>query len=429
MTGKELKYNNYLPILWLLSTAFTYLHLPVNIPSSIQLPEIVFLFWLLFDFRALLDQKKIISFITLAWPILLLGIYMLINSFLLTKEVNALYDSLVLFYLITVSFLLFSRGNFIRKTPNLWFYSLLALVFLNGIPAIIGFVLSQFNIPNSLAFSKSSPYPIVGAFGRPLGFHYTPTMLFNNLVLPFLGLIFLKNPPEKKLKSIGLGITITVILLTLNKHIFTLIISVIFVLYFTRQLTLKMSLFIGIGLLLFQQFNIYFTTIPSSQEPQELQTNLGGVPDCADSPIVSIGKWNLYPTYYYAMRTNQIPLLQKHWLTGIGPGQYIRHQEKINRENPDQPCFRSIISEPHSMWVGTLLENGILAFLLLIIFFYQSLQRIRNIPDSNFQSRFIVGMIIFILLAGLVTDILNFRPFWFVIGILYALSGNKNINS
>lgn len=154
--------------------------------------------------------------------------------------------------------------------------------------------------------------------------------------------------------------------------------------------------------------------------------------------------------YKYSLHLIQpvasINMFKKHPIIGIGFGTYNRHF----KENVDWGWLRSsfgfeaypnylgaienktLIFDPHSVFLGTLAETGLAGFLGLFYFFLSFMRlMIKGFKKKNYDTftRVVSGCVLagFIgfLLNGLTIDILSMRHFWFMAAIGLACYKNN----
>lgn len=152
--------------------------------------------------------------------------------------------------------------------------------------------------------------------------------------------------------------------------------------------------------------------------------------------------FSLEINYAYSLHFIQpitaINMIKKHPIIGVGVGTYNKHF----KENVDWEWLRSSFSfkaypeyvepvenktlnfDPHSVYLGTLAETGIVGFVGLIYFLlkYMSLliKRFKQANNFTFEkilSGCILAGFIGFLLNGLTIDMLSMRHFWFMIAI------------
>ena len=132
----------------------------------------------------------------------------------------------------------------------------------------------------------------------------------------------------------------------------------------------------------------------------------------AEHPVigVGIGNYNLKFKNFYSLRE----LISRYDLvtfTGI----------KIDGANG-----KKRISDPHSLYMGTLAEQGILGLFALAFFFgsfykyIYSSERIMNDSKKENVVYILTAGLTGFLLNGLTTDILTMRHFWFLMAIIIS---------
>jgi len=160
---------------------------------------------------------------------------------------------------------------------------------------------------------------------------------------------------------------------------------------------------------------------------------------------------NLKMNYAYSLHLTQlvasINMIKNNPIIGVGFGTYNNHF----KENVDWEWLRSSFGfeaypevieavenktlnfDPHSVYLGTFAETGLVGFLGLIYFFFKYMSLLikrftkdRNLGLEKIVSGCILAGFIGFLLNGLTIDILSMRHFWFMIAVgIIGINLNK----
>jgi O-antigen ligase len=147
----------------------------------------------------------------------------------------------------------------------------------------------------------------------------------------------------------------------------------------------------------------------------------------------------IYPDYRYSLHLLQpvtsLKMFTRHPLIGVGLGTYILNF----RENVDWPWLRrsfgfeaypscikpvedkTFFLDPHSVFLGTLAETGLIGF-IGIIYFFSSLgicffRKLRDKGEQELISRCILSGFLGFMLNGITIDILSMRHFWIMLAV------------
>jgi len=124
---------------------------------------------------------------------------------------------------------------------------------------------------------------------------------------------------------------------------------------------------------------------------------------------------------YLAVKRAALSMVSEHPLFGIGTGNFNNalYQYKAKGLFPKKlPNF-----DPHSTYLGILVENGLFAEIMLLIilgFVFIEFVRRKDLLTDNFLLALFLIYLIF-LIEGIATDILNFRHLWlfFALALTY----------
>ena len=261
-------------------------------------------------------------------------------------------------------------------------------------------------------FYKS--YPILGDTYRAKFLTYTPTMF---AIFLSVGIFFLLNRflSEKKRKDfIFLMIYFLCLTLTFSKTILLLIsiIILLFSLYFrpTNKFLKLISIVFFLGCFTIFNFLSHFS-IFNKKEKVEIE----GVQYLSDKAVFELGDYLIVKNSYLLLKESSLNALQHSPIVGVGLGRFDNYLE-IQKEKSKYPeALRNY--DPHSTYFGVLAELGVLgglALIFIMIIIYQLVKR----EEEYFP---FIGILLLFLCEGIVTDMMNVRHLWLVIGLLIYL--------
>lgn len=331
----------------------------------------------------------------------------------------------------------------IISTPQRLRYLLNIYLFVSLVISLIGLyyfclALSMDNAINSRFLFYNTIESMAHHFPRIQVTLETPNMMLSYLHAALIAGIILflleKRPKIRTLIFLSIAIILTVAFFTGSRRFTGLLLSLFIILCLFGKSKIisvvKYASFLGF---------IFFLVISVITSiwvvfPVELRTDKRNI--------------NLKANYAYSLHFIQpvasINMLKKHPFIGVGFGTYNRHF----KENVDWEWLRSAFGfeaypeytksvenktlsfDPHSVFLGTLAETGLVGFFGLICFFsmYMMLliKRFRKSDKYSLQkivSGCILAGFIGFLLNGLTMDILSMRHFWIMMAIGIAANG------
>lgn len=150
-------------------------------------------------------------------------------------------------------------------------------------------------------------------------------------------------------------------------------------------------------------------------------------------------KLNYAYSVHYLQIVTPIKMLRAHPFIGVGLGTYYEHFKdyvdwqwlRTSFGFEPYPIYkemagkRTLVFDPHSMYLGTLAETGVIGFMGLCCFLMSLLifisKRFQKYRDSTAVQKVLAGCVlaglIGFLLNGVITDILSMRHFWFMMAL------------
>lgn len=413
---------------------FYILSIPVQYPSilpfiseRIKVPELVGLVLIaLFALSFLFDAKTITGKIFYLPDYFGLALIAgsLISAFLSGITFKSFLEVAGLSYLFLIYFMvrqIVLAGNF-----SLIINSYILSATVAGFLGIVGFCLALFPFNTPLAI-ELRPYPYLGNMARAQALTTHPTMLANILifgVILILGIIYEKR---KTCWYQILSVTIMVIalFLTLSKSFVNLaaaILIMFLILYWDkiwkRVLLISSLIFLVIGFQVMTHF--YFVSHFN-------QNNMGELVEkslVSGEKIFEFNNLEVYPTSYLVIKKMEIEIFRDIMMSGTGPGGY-NERVKFLQEKGLYPS-NLVAFDPHSSYFGILVEQGIVGVIFLFVAMLFIVITTANICHSAFTKQrgiyaAIASSIIIMANEAMVTDILNFRQLWVILGIAAAV--------
>ena len=379
--------------------------------KNIYISEIIFIILVITTFNLNYLKKAVKNlnsndFIVLCW-ITSCFISLIFGS----KYYFSFYDFFGYLYLVIVYFYvksIFDRND-INYLIELFILSslLCSIVGLSGYLAII-----LFENNNSLLHYEKY-YPYFGEIYRIQSTMRSPSMMANFLLIGgSLSFAYFINNRKFYFLIIFL-IIFSCFLLSLTKSIicFILSLSLIFILNLDLKRIFKLWL---ISITLLSLTSIYLLTthfVFSFSEINIFNNNIFVVNE--NYYIIKIYNFDLfiYPSSYFYNKIASFNAFSSSYLFGIGPGNYnlyIEYLKKINMHPLNFPSW-----DPHSTFFGTLAENGIIGFIIIILFFYGFIKKsLTNLNSYKFINFAMLSILMGIIIDAFSLDIMKFRHLW-----------------
>lgn len=438
----------FLIALYILSFSFLQIFDFPIVGTKVQPPEIVFL--LLFSFVSISAFNRInkqglgksLNHIAQKigqtdWKdILAICIYSLtvLTSTIYHNELKSWFEFLGLIYLILVFFII--RFYLSELTTSRVVKYVILSGLLASILGILGWSLAQFGIETPLALSKASYYPYMGYSGRAKAFTMNPNMLMSIVVVSFLfkfsAFIFTEKPKLYDwlvLLTLGVGG-----ILTFSKDLVILTICTIFILYLSKNKILfnpfvKTSKYlsktsfnvVSIGLLLVYLVGSHLTVFNKETINWEILKKKAFT---LDSPILETQNHYFVLTNYVVNKKSGTLAGIRNPLFGVGPGGHNEFVSELKKEGKYPEYFTNY--DPHCTYTGAFGELGILGLIALLYLGFSILKKINGLLkiENHPQKIFVIGLascFLYFSMEAITTDIMNFRHFWVLMGILFSL--------
>jgi O-antigen ligase len=421
---ESLPFGDLMLTLYLFSLFASHLILPPIFSHRFQPSEAIFLLASIYYYKLFLDRGAYIRFARKAWPILLyLGVVILTSLF--QPSLYAVYKCLGTLYLSLVAFLFYHKGRFLLYDSRCWLNVTAILSLLLSIPIVLSITYLFLTGAEPIDLIESTVYyPIIGLYGRPEGFHLTPTMLIAVAIIPFWTYILTvhKKWNLSIWQHFAFGSVVILILSTFNKELFILL--AFLPILFIRSYQFKRNVLFAsmmIGLLFVQQILIHF--IPMQPDVLDNATVYQGFTNCLESPSFELFGQAIYETHYTLIRIVEFSVLPDHWLFGIGLGNFPETFASFDPASGRYAdCFNFEV-EPHNTYLGLWIEMGILGLISSLLLFIYPLYRLYQKLNSKVGHRHLLLFLTLLTYAimGLSTDVEDFRPLWVIIGLSFGL--------
>lgn len=421
-----------LVLAFLLSLSFLKLWELPYVGTKVQLPELVFL--LLFIGWAAKRKVSLARFHRLDYLILLVIVVFAISALVNGGHFLEIAGLLYLF----VVYLFFSQF-FWRTDLKQWLKLTADGLFLSaGLAALLGvtgFVLASFfGIDNPMSWPASRYYPYLGYIGRARAFTTNPNMLFSFLAMVTL-LQFGILSKTKAWSGWSKGIMILIglgMLLTFSKMLLAFCIGGLWIWYQNKKTgSARVSaIYYGFSFLLFGLLlmGTHILISPVEKTPwEELKQNAY----TDDTPFFTSRGHHFILTNYAINKQAAVRAGITHLLFGVGPGgfnAYVAGQKEKGR----YPSFFSNY-DPHSTYFGAFAETGFLGLLSVLIMFVGLAfycKKVAGWAENDGWSQGLIlglgGCLLYIAIEAISTDVLNFRHYWVLVGLLGVFLRSKS---
>lgn len=319
--------------------------------------------------------------------------------------------------LVYFSFRLLASGDFLGRLADLFLLSAL----ITSLLAIAGSVLSLFGMRTALAVQMVT-YPYLGAIGRAAAFTSTPNMLGSILMTALLlkAAQWLDEGRARK-RDAAAAVCLLAFVAAVSKTIlcFLLGLAVLALLRPNRQARpARIAAVIAIILLAALYLAGSHFVLSRSLTPQ-VRANMeqGHV----TRTVHRLGPLLAIETSYMTIKRSSLRVLADRFPLGVGTRSFkalvpsLKQKGIYNRETED--------FDPHCTPLGTLVELGLAggaALLLLFLAVLYALRSLRRTSPPRFQPMVTAMIALFaaLCLEAWVTDIMNFRHYWLLLGVL-----------
>lgn len=298
--------------------------------------------------------------------------------------------------------------------------------------AIAGLLLARFGMGMGLAyFSKS--YPYIGNIHRAMGFATSPAMLASILMFS----VILKTSNcigSRKCGKWDLTILIflaVVLFLTFSKTILCALAGILVAYILVRNRgNLKPAKVVGLAvtcLILAILFTLGSHVTLLKEDAGKLSAYKNEM-HIAGKPLA---RWHIGGQTYLLMGTNyyfnkraSLLAIDRSFLWGVGPGQFNQFISALQEEGVHPATLWK--ADPHSTYTGSFAELGIFGFIALLTLWSTVGTRIFKLVKENHENlgltAGLAGMYVAILIEAISTDVMNFRQYWWLFGIVGALA-------
>ena len=310
-----------------------------------------------------------------------------------------------------------------------------SIVFLSLL-AIIGLFLDFLGL-NNILILQAQDFPYLGSIGRARAFTSTPNMLGSFLLVSLLLTLYMIIDSNKnKSKYIYISIFILMVfafIFAISKTIVLMIASII-LFYSLYKKTLSRAIKYSLRVLSLSLFLFYLIAshivigFVNNKEMSKSQEE-GYI-----SEGVQFGGFYIAPTVYYLLKKGGIEVLRNDYLHGLGPGQYKKQYKTLRKKNIYNDTMGKY--NPHFTFLKAIVELGIFSGFYMVLAFItifkdftkRSLSAVKN--TDGFLGLILFSLIIGIFVESFVTDIMNFRQYWYLYAIvawyLNVEKSNKN---
>ena len=304
---------------------------------------------------------------------------------------------------------------------------------LAALTGITGYVLGYLGIDTALSITRPFPYSIVNVI-QAKGFTPTPNMLTSIIMM---GVFFqLPKLSNNKISPNGKDYLILLILLigiflTFSKTIVCLLIGIILILYLNYKSILSYTWRLATKFSVASLFTIYilgthFIIVEKDQNSELLKGDY-----IAGSALIETDNYSIYPSQYWSLKKISLEAISQSFPWGLGPGKFngFAHEFKKN----DAYSTHVPYPDPHSTYLGTLAENGLLGLISFVgIIFFITKKSLRILRERSPDPYFLICLPITFIAIGIEavsTDVINFRHYWILLVLLVCTFQNVKSTS
>lgn len=355
-----------------------------------------------------------------------LMVYLSVNwmSALVNGTEKAIVESVGRTYLVVV-LLVFLVGfsSVLRgSSQELWKKVALVMGGVLSMTAFSGFALWCFGVDTSQVLIYPD-YPYLESVPRLRSLTPSPAYLLSYAAIPFLylaaGYISGKRTALRALVLLSL---VAVILLTLSKSIVLIVMGVWLSLGLWKKWSFKWVWGFSFLLIVIHMAGTHLIV------KEQGTSHSADVPFLSGNEVARFGKWKVMGTSYLALKKASIPQNAKLWLVGTGPGgfnEYLSGLKTRGRYPAHLPDY-----DPHSTFMGALIETGLPGFLLVVLAWMYLLYRSGKIWRRNRDTMSLFFFVIFVVYAvdAFSMDMMNFRHLWMLVGAFLGWSIHQQVS-
>jgi hypothetical protein len=266
------------------------------------------------------------------------------------------------------------------------------------------------------------------------GFTPTPNMLASIIMIGILFQIQKLSVNRSSSKGIDYVILFMLLLgffLTFSKTVVCLLIGIILILYFnyksilakTWRLIAKTAI---VTLFIIYILGTHFIIVEKNQDSEPLKGDY-----IAGPALIEIANYKIYSSQYWSLKEISFEAINQSFPWGLGPGKFndYAHELKKNDAYPTHVPY----PDPHSTYLGTLAEIGLLGLITFfgIIFFVIKFSRKILSNHAADQNMFTSLPTVFIVIGieAISTDVMNFRHYWILLILLVSTFQNLKSTS
>lgn len=424
---------HYLLVIYLCACPFTKLFYHPASAYSVQVPELIFLLLLLTVLGSGTLRRRILdhTWTYLDYGVLILVLSQAMATFLAYGQLPQ--ATLGLGYLSV----LYGLGRVLFSDRNFWTNKRITTVILvfGGLLVMsvaISWLLQIFYPNNKLELVEGKYWSGLGWIKRVEAFTMSPNMLMSMLSLPLLLAVSRSNSWRNSGDALIIIALTSAAFTTFSKSVVPVAIGAVLILLHRVPMRLILQCALGaVALCLFIVFLVSTKVIwlRTGQADREITLRQSYA---TKQQLFSNDRGQLYKTMHYEMNAQAWSIfLQNSWV-GVGAGQFVKQieQRKLNGQYPPD----KIAYGPHSLYLGTLAQTGLLGAAGLVFFLYSLvrhwLECWQQRPAAD--SFIILALGVFCLawmLDGLNMDTVRFRHFWWSAGLLGAFLPTKGQRS
>ena len=332
--------------------------------------------------------------------------------------------AVVLIYFI---FRLLMSDGFLDKIPDAFLFS----AFIASLLAIAGSLLSMFGMQTVL-IAQMQTYPYIGAIGRAMAFTSTPNMLGSFLMTALLlkAAQWFNGKTLKRGEIIALGVCLLAFLAAVTKTILCLLLGLIALALLTgnKKTPWVKAGAAGAALLLVGVYLVgsHFVFTPAVT-PQVLDNMQQGH---ITRVTHKLGSLRVVETSYLTIKKSCLYVLKESFPRGIGTRNFklaVPRLKELGVYNRETRPF-----DPHCTPLGTLTELGLLGGISLVILFLQICRGLLSVHRKKIFlfhpiNMGLIAIFVALSLEAWVTDIMNFRHYWLLLGVLAYMARQANM--
>ncbi len=425
MNEAQKKHFLYLLIgLYFCSAALTNLISLPFVNEKVQISELLFLPIFVLGYRYILESFRRATF--KKWFLYLPFLYVIINliSSVVHGGLLSILESFGKVYLVILYWIILSVFQDFNESDLkafLYKYATFTSVIV-VFTCFVGFLFWYCGVPNLVGEPEN--YPYLGVVYRANGLTRTPGMLISviNICVPILVLKYATT--KQKVDFFLLILMLVVAFFTFSKsNIFLWSNVVLFVLYsflqkknienYQKRYNFFMLFVLGF---VFFVFNIATHFLPISKKFEALEAFKAQY--ISDRIVAQTQDYDVYETCYLSTKRAAITVFQANPLLGVGTGNFDATLPQLKAEGlypKDLPIYN-----PHCTFTGALAENGILGFVVLVLFLF-ILLKMAFANQQKSHLHFILFLCLFTMISeAFVSDTMNFRHYWCLFAIVVS---------